>query len=109
MQDFVTGFEGEPEIHFFRDKVLALRIWEGHLAAILEDVEPIAGLWTGLAKGWHLDQWSDAVWKAPISDCVAELQSLSVDSKHTAAVLDALRRLFQDAQESGAEVTVLRL
>jgi hypothetical protein len=79
--DFYEGFEGEPEIDFtlYVDGVQrrTICIWYGYFDELLTRVQPVNGVWTGLAlpfnllTGWHeqttwfipdlsavLDQWS---------------------------------------------------
>lgn len=60
MQDFYTGFEGEPEIRFVltRNQMedRTLRLWEGYFNAIMMNATPEDGRWTGLALPYHLHE-----------------------------------------------------
>ncbi len=77
MQDFYAGYEGEPEYLFSVDDKVALRCWEGHIAAVFDDVPPERGAWAGLAEGWHFDGWGDQPWQPrDLRACLTQLQAI---------------------------------
>lgn len=115
MQDYYSGFEGEPEIRFtlksrdVPDSIL--RMWTGYFDSIMTRLAPEGGQWTGLARPYHLHEaWYDgAPWKVPdLAYVVEQWKGITTEalSAQCIEVHAAVLTLLNTALEYGGEVWI---
>lgn len=87
MEDFYTGFEGEPEIRFETKSRGTLhrsvRMWVGYFDDLMDQARPERDGWTGMARAYHeAEGWYDeSPWKVPDVGS-ALMQWKNIDTDH---------------------------
>jgi hypothetical protein len=115
-QEFVKGFEGEPEISVeSRSEHLppkTIKLWEGFFDSLMVRIKPANGEWTGLALPYHLHEgWNNAPWNVTNLEVVAnQWQEIPLEglSDECVAVHRAISNLFAAALRSSDSVWISR-
>lgn len=115
MRDFYSGFEGEPEIRLVLrvpgEADTLLRMWVGYFDALMAEIQPEDGQWTGLALPYHLHEgWcAGGLWKVPdLREATAQWERLPLARLPQAChdVFLAVLKLMRDGIDSCGEVWI---
>ena len=111
---YYDGYEGEPEIQFIKgsdkgDRII-VSIWDGYFDDIMQQFQPTASGWQGLAYYYHLAiGWEEGkVWEVPdVHSALAEFQSIDSSKlkfKGSAEVLSVICDLLRLAINENQKV-----